>query len=39
MLADDAELSPDYLEYVRASAGKYLSVRIADGAELSMRLG
>jgi predicted O-methyltransferase YrrM len=39
ILADDAEFSPDYLARVRSSSEGYLSVRIADGVELSMRLG
>jgi predicted O-methyltransferase YrrM len=39
VVADDAAISPDYLERVRSSSGKYLSVEISGGVELSMRLG
>ncbi|MDR2605353.1 MAG: class I SAM-dependent methyltransferase [Desulfovibrio sp.] len=37
--ADDADHSPDYLARVRSPAGGYLSARLAEGVELSMRLG
>lgn len=39
VVADDADASPDYLEHVRSTTEKYLSIRIAEGVELSMRLG
>jgi len=40
IVADDADCSPDYLARVRSSpAGGYMSLSIADGVELSLRLG
>ncbi|WP_105385282.1 O-methyltransferase [Neorhizobium alkalisoli] len=38
IIADNADLCPDYLEHVRTAEGKYLSVPIADDIELSIRL-
>ena len=38
LVADDAGYCPDYLSYVRATKGNYLSVPAAEGVELSMRL-
>ena len=38
IVADNADMSPDYLSRVRALASGYLSVRFADDVELSMRL-
>lgn len=39
IVADNADDSPDYLEYVRRPGGGYLSVPFADDVELSLRLG
>ncbi|WP_263263152.1 class I SAM-dependent methyltransferase [Pseudomonas sp. RIT-PI-S] len=39
VIADDAEYSPEYLALVRPPAAGYLSMAIAEGVELSMRLG
>jgi len=39
ILADNADLSPDYLETVRTATDAYLSTPFADDIELSMRLG
>ncbi|MGQ9372049.1 O-methyltransferase [Azospirillum sp. ST 5-10] len=38
VVADDADRSPDYLERVRSADSGYLSVPVAEGIELSMRL-
>lgn len=38
IVADNAEHSPDYLDYVRAPANGYLSVPFGADVELSMRL-
>jgi predicted O-methyltransferase YrrM len=38
LVADDAGYCPDYLAYVRTTREEYLSVPIAEGVELSMRL-
>ncbi|MDR2745284.1 MAG: O-methyltransferase [Desulfovibrio sp.] len=39
IIADDAVYSPDYLTYVRSPASGYMSSPLAEGLELSMRLG
>jgi predicted O-methyltransferase YrrM len=39
LVADNADWTPDYLEYVRSSTGGYISVPFADDVELSMRIG
>jgi predicted O-methyltransferase YrrM len=39
IIADDAVYSPDYLAYVRSPASGYMSAPLAEGLELSMRLG
>ena len=39
VLADDADMSPEYVERVRSSAHGYLSVPFGEDIELSMRLG
>ena len=38
IIADNADLCPDYLAHVRTAESKYLSVPIADEIELSIRL-
>jgi predicted O-methyltransferase YrrM len=38
VLADDADRSPDYLKRVRSAGSGYMSVRAAEGVELSLRL-
>jgi predicted O-methyltransferase YrrM len=39
IVADNADMSPDYLKRVRAPASGYLSVPFAEDVELSMRMG
>jgi len=39
IVADNADMSPDYLKRVRSPEGGYLSVPFAEDVELSMRLG
>ncbi|AOI60938.1 O-methyltransferase [Burkholderia diffusa] len=39
VVADNAEYSPDYLDYVRAPRNSYLSVPFGGDVELSMRIG
>ncbi|KVC15054.1 methyltransferase [Burkholderia diffusa] len=39
VVADNAEYSPDYLDYVRAPRNGYLSVPFGGDVELSMRIG
>ncbi|MCW1841332.1 O-methyltransferase [Prosthecomicrobium hirschii] len=39
IVADNADLSPEYLERVRRPGGGYMSVPFADDVELSMRFG
>lgn len=39
VVADDADMSPEYVAHVRSTADGYLSVLFADDIELSMRLG
>jgi predicted O-methyltransferase YrrM len=39
VLADDADHSPDYQAHVRSHAAGYLSARLSEGVEMSMRLG
>jgi predicted O-methyltransferase YrrM len=38
ILADNADMSPDYLERVRSPASGYMSVPFAEDVELSMRI-
>ncbi|MGG6899000.1 O-methyltransferase [Rhizobium sp. BR 315] len=38
ILADDAEMCPEYLERIRASKGRYLSLPFAGDIELSIKL-
>lgn len=38
VIADNAEYSPEYLDYVRSPANGYLSVPFAEDVELSMRV-
>jgi predicted O-methyltransferase YrrM len=38
VIADNADLSPDYLRQVRSPAGGYMSMPFGDDVELSMRL-
>jgi predicted O-methyltransferase YrrM len=38
IIADNADLCPDYLEHMRTAHGNYLSVAVADDIELSIRL-
>ena len=38
IVADNADMSPDYLKHVRPSASGYMSVPFAEDVELSMRL-
>ena len=39
IVADNADMSPDYLKRVRSPMNGYLSVAFAEDVELSMRLG
>jgi predicted O-methyltransferase YrrM len=39
IVADNADMSPDYLKRVRSPTSGYLSVAFAEDVELSMRLG
>jgi predicted O-methyltransferase YrrM len=39
VIADNANMSPEYLELVRSPASGYMSVPFAEDVELSMRLG
>jgi predicted O-methyltransferase YrrM len=39
IVADNADMSPDYLERVRSPRSGYMSVSFAEDVELSMRLG
>ena len=39
IVADNADMSPDYLKRVRTSASGYMSVPFAEDVELSMRVG
>jgi predicted O-methyltransferase YrrM len=39
VVADNADMSPDYLKRVRSPASGYMSVPFAEDVELSMRLG
>lgn len=39
IVADDAEMSPEYLERIRAAKDRYLSIPFAEDIELSMKLG
>ncbi|WP_439626740.1 O-methyltransferase [Shinella sp.] len=39
IVADDAEMSPEYLQRIRASKDRYLSLPFAEDIELSMKLG
>lgn len=38
VIADNAEYSPEYLDYVRSPANGYLSIPFAEDVELSMRV-
>ncbi|MDR1946010.1 MAG: class I SAM-dependent methyltransferase [Desulfovibrio sp.] len=38
IIADDADLNPDYPARMRSSAGGYMSIPVAEGVELSMRI-
>ncbi len=38
IVADNAEMSPEYVKHVRAPGGAYLSVPFAEDVELSMKL-
>jgi predicted O-methyltransferase YrrM len=38
VVADNADMNPDYLKRVRSPASRYLSVPFAEDVELSMRL-
>lgn len=38
ILADDAEMCPEYLERIRAAKDRYLSIPFAEDIELSMKL-
>jgi predicted O-methyltransferase YrrM len=38
IVADNAEMSPEYVAHVRASGGAYLSVPFAEDVELSMKV-
>jgi predicted O-methyltransferase YrrM len=38
IVADNADMSPDYLKRVRSPGNGYLSVPFAEDVELSMRL-
>jgi hypothetical protein len=37
-VADNADMSPDYLKHVRSPANGYMSVAFAEDVELSMRI-
>jgi predicted O-methyltransferase YrrM len=39
IVADNADMSPDYLKHVRSPASGYMSVAFGEDVELSMRLG
>ncbi|CDZ54167.1 O-methyltransferase [Neorhizobium galegae] len=39
VLADDVDFSPEYLKHVRSQTASYLSTPVAEGIELSIRLG
>ena len=39
IVADDAEMSPEYLRRIRAAKDRYLSIPFAEDIELSMKLG
>jgi predicted O-methyltransferase YrrM len=39
IVADNADLCPEYLERVRSTAGDYMSTPFAEDVELSMRIG
>jgi hypothetical protein len=39
IVADNADMSPDYLARVRSPAAGYMSTPFADDIELSMRIG
>jgi predicted O-methyltransferase YrrM len=39
LVADNADMAPDYLRRVRASGGAYASVPFGDDVELSLRIG
>jgi predicted O-methyltransferase YrrM len=39
IVADNADMSPDYLKRVRSPASGYMSVPFAEDVELSMRIG
>jgi predicted O-methyltransferase YrrM len=39
IVADNADMSPDYLKRVRSPGGGYLSVPFGEGVELTMRMG
>ncbi|KIN15871.1 O-methyltransferase [Vreelandella titanicae] len=39
ILADDADMSPDYLLHIKSPASGYLSIPVGEDVELSMRLG
>ncbi len=39
ILADDAEMCPEYLRHIRTSKERYLSLPLAGDIELSMKLG
>jgi predicted O-methyltransferase YrrM len=38
IVADNADMSPDYLKRVRAPGNGYMSVPFAEDVELSMRI-
>ena len=39
IVADNADMSPDYLKRVRSAASGYMSVPFGEDVELSMRIG
>jgi len=39
VVADNADMSPDYLARVRSPASGYMSVPFGEDVELSMRIG
>jgi predicted O-methyltransferase YrrM len=39
VVADNADMSPDYLKRVRSPGNGYMSVPFAEDVELSMRVG
>jgi predicted O-methyltransferase YrrM len=39
IIADNADMSPDYIERVRSPASGYMSVPFGEDVELSMRIG